>query len=317
MDNPAVMDLREMDVLRFFFELNHQKMDHQNLQQILLQHQLQNQMKQQTSPSNYSSFSSPVFRPKENNISTPDTSRVTNIPEPKIVFQYVQSPRFPTPTSTPEPESADESIQPSNEYQKATRKSKSFHTENRASFIKLKDDQRKLLMTPTSSIHESDSEHDHNENSQIPLTVSTKIKTWQNTSIYNNLPEIVMREYDELLRASHSMKIEVVTKLNEAFPVSYDYNPKKSRIRTNYNDPHVADDRTKNNIASRRSRQRKKFLNHVLQYSVDFDDDENFLLKKQEQWLRKIVASMENKILNKNSLDDEKIYKLRRQCGFE
>jgi hypothetical protein len=312
MENPAVMDLREMDVLRFFFELNHQKMDSANLQQILREHQTKQSM-----PASNFAFS-PIFKPKETNVSTPQlparVANISQIPAPKIVFQYVPSPRFPTPTSTPEPESCDEaSTTHISDYQKAMMKPKTFHIEDRCSFIKLKSDEDRI-MTPSSSIHESDSEHD----SCMPqLKPSNKTKNWSGISIYNNLPDIVMSEYDRILRESHKMKIEVITELNEEFPVSYDYNPKKSRIRTNYSDPIVADDRTKNNIASRRSRQRKKFLNHVLQYSVDYDNDENALLTKQEKWLRGIITSLENKIIAKNSKDDEKVFKLRRQCGFD
>jgi hypothetical protein len=311
------MDLREMDLLRFFFEMNQQKMDSANLQQILREHQTKQSM-----PASNFAFS-PIFKPKETNVSTPQLQpRVTNvsqIPEPKVIFQYVPSPRFPTPTSTPEPESCDEANAShiSADYQVAKKKTKNFHIEDRCNFIKLKNEQqsRKTLMTPTSSIHESDSDHDAVD-SRMPQ-LRAKARTWQGVSIYNQLPDIVMSEYDRILRDSHTMKIEVIAELNEEFPVSYDYNPKKSRIRTNYSDPIVADDRTKNNIASRRSRQRKKFLNHVLQYSVDFDVDENGLLSKQEKWLRGIIASLENKIVGKNSTDDEKIHKLRRQCGFE
>ncbi|CAG9802936.1 unnamed protein product [Chironomus riparius] len=313
-ENPA-MDLREIDVLRFFFEVNQQHMDPVKLQQIVLQHQLQNQLRQHTFPY------SPVFRPKEMNVSTPEVNRVTNIsqiPEPKIVFQYVPSPQFPTPTSTPEPEFYDEV----NDYQKAEKQSKSFHIEDRCNFIKLKDEpKQKILMTPTSSHHESDmSDHETlpESNSRLPpLKLSSRTRLWKGYSVYNNLPEIVMTEYDRILRESHTMKLEVIDELNHAFPVNYEYNPKKSRIRTNYSDPHIADDRTRNNLASRRSRQRKKFLNHIHQYSVEFDQDENLLLNKQENWLREVIANLENKIIASNLNDDIKIYKLRKQCGFE
>lgn len=307
-----------MDVLRFFFEMNQQKMDSVNLQKILQDHQTRQPM-----PSNHTF--SPIFKPKESNVSTPQVQpRPASIPAPKIVFQYVQSPRFPTPSTTPERELCDEVTnlvaQTASEYQVAKKKTKNFHIEDRCDFIRLKSEQdRKSLMTPTSSIHESDSDHDAVDLSSCmpPLKYSSESKLWQGLSIYSNLPDIVMGEYDHFLRDSHEMKVEVVHDLNEEFPVSYDYNPKKSRIRTNYADPAVADDRTKNNIASRRSRQRKKFLHQILQYSVEFDVDENFLLRKQEKWLRGIIANLENKILTKNPTDDDKLFKLRKQCGFE
>lgn len=321
------MDLREMDVLRFFFELNQQQMDPVKLQQILLQHQIQNQFKQNPSlhqPSAASTFS-PIFRPKEGNISTPavptPSSNISQIPEPKIVFQYIPSPRFPTPTSTPEPKSSSEDE--IEDYQKAQRKTKSFQYKDRCHFINLKEEQnRKLLMTPTSeidhSIHESDhSDHEIMESNLPKLKLSSKSTLWRGSSIYNNLPEIVKCEFDKILRESHSIKREVIDKLNHEFPVNYEYNPKKSRIRTNYSDTQVAADRTKNNVASRRSRQRKKFLTHVHSYSLDYDVDENFLLKKQERWLGAMIGSLENKILSSTPEREEELYKLRTQCGFE
>jgi Basic region leucine zipper len=315
MEHPPVMDLREMDVLRFFFEMNQQQMDPVKLEQILLKHQIQSQQRQSQS---FGYQHSPVFKPKETNASTPSVLAST-IPEPKIVFQYVPSPKFPTPTSTPEPpdaelEACSETVR---NYKVATRQPVTFEYKERCDFIKLKDeDRKKLLITPVSSVHESDS--DQETGSNLPaLKMSGKTKTWRGSSVYNNLPDIVMGEFDKMLRESHNTRIEVVDGLNREFPVNYEYNPKKSRIRTNYLDPQLADDRVKNNIASRRSRQRKKFLNHVLQYSVDFDTDENLLLSKQDQWLRQIILKLEEQIISKNSSQTEGIIKLRRQCGFE
>lgn len=308
------MDLREMEVLRLFFE---QQMDPAKLQQILLQHQIQNQLKQPFSP---------VFKPKEGNISTPTTSSSvlssSQIPEPKIVFQYVPSPKFPTPTTTPEPKhiSSSEGEEENEDYKKVPRKFKDFHFEDRCNFINLKEEQsRKLLMTPSSLAQESDrdSDHEYQEISNLPkLVAQSKVDFWTGFSIYQNLPDIVMPEYDKILRESHEIKHFAVDKLNKSFPVNYEYNPNKSRIRTNYSDPHIAEGRTANNIASRRSRQRKKFLTHVHQYSVDYDMDENFLLRKQEKWLRAIVINLENKVLNKKVHGEEALFRLRKQCGF-
>lgn len=314
LENPAVMDLREFDILRFLFELNHQQMDPVKLQQIILQHQLQNQMRQNTFPY------SPVFKPQESNVSTPETVKVINnshIPEPKIVFQYVSSNRFPTPSCTPEPQVYDEI----NDYQKAEKNTKNFHFEDRCNFINLKDEQsHKLPMTPISNYHESDSSDHENfdHNSHLPpLKLSAKTHQWVGDSLYNNIPSIAMSEYDKILQNSHKMKLEVIDALNKAFPVSYEYNPKKSRVRTNYSDPHLAEDRTKNNIASRRSRQRKKFLNHIHQCMLDYDNDENYLLQKQEKWLQEMILKLESRIVERNPNHDVKIYEFRKQCGFE
>lgn len=340
-EHPAVTDLREMDVLRFLFDLKREQIDPMKLQQMLLEHQIQNQVKQMAllqqerdksngssrrsstqfdhnSPSPSSSLSSLFNSGSE--FSTP--SRVSNcmIPEPKIIFNYVSSSKFPTPTSTPEPDETSEDMTPI-DYTKASKKHEDFKIDDRCQFIKLKDAPKgKAPPTPASSSPDSDSDQENvYSNSQLEkLVPCSKIDKWCGSSIYNNLPELVMTEYDKMLRESHNLKVEVVKALNNEFPVSYDYNPKKSRIRTNYNDPQIADDRTRNNIASRRSRQRKKFQVQMIQYSVDYDLDENFLLAKQEKWLRGIISNLEQKILT-NGEDGgvSKLKNLRKQCGFE
>lgn len=340
-EHPAVTDLREMEVLRFLFDLKREQIDPMKLQQMLLEHQIQNQVKQmallqqereklnassrrsssqydRNSPSSSSSLTSLFNSGSET--STP--SRVNNcmIPEPKIIFNYVESPKFPTPTSTPEPDELPDDMKPI-DYTKASKKQENFQINDRCEFIKLKDaPKNKAPPTPASSSPDSDSDQENLfNNSQLSkLVAASKIKNWCGSSIYNNLPELVMTEYDKMLRDSHNLKVEVVKALNTEFPVSYDYNPKKSRIRTNYNDPRIADDRTRNNIASRRSRQRKKFQVQMIQYSVDYDLDENFLLSKQEKWLKGIISNLEQKILTNG--DDSAVAKLRKlriQCGFE
>lgn len=207
------------------------------------------------------------------------------------------------------------------DYTMASKKNEEFKIDDRCQFIKLKDAPKdKSPLTPASSSPDSDSDQENVfNNSQLKKLVhASKINNWCGSSIYNNLPELVMTEYDKMLRESHKLKVEVIKALNTEFPVSYDYNPKKSRIRTNYNDPQIADDRTRNNIASRRSRQRKKFQVQLIQYSVDYDLDENFLLAKQEKWLRGIISNLEQKILtNGEDNNVSKLKKLRKQCGFE
>lgn len=188
---------------------------------------------------------------------------------------------------------------------------------SRSQFINLKVEPKEES-PPTSISNSSDSEGAAPENFQIDkINFSTKLSRWVGSSIYTNVPERVMTEYDKLLRDSHSLKIKVIRQLNSEFPVSYDYNPKKSRIRTNYADPQVADDRTRNNIASRRSRQRKKFQSQVIQYSVDYDADENTIAHKQLTWLAGMILNLEQSFAAKNGEEAiDKIKSLRKQCGL-
>jgi hypothetical protein len=252
----------EIDLLRFVFELNQQPVDSFRLQQMVFDHQARNS-RLTPPPEAQQSPTARTFNPQPTNASTP--SPATQIPEPRVVFNYV--PSIPTPAPTPEPEP-----QPTN----ALAKLKSIEN----------------------------------------------IIDWCGNSVYHNLPDVAMVEYDKMLRESHVTKAEVIRMLHEDAPINYDYNPNKSRIRTNYENPTIAEGRTKNNIASRRSRQRKKFYQHVLQYSVEYDEDENFLLEKQEVWLRGIIENLERKVVEKEGGGGEEgavveeIVRLRKQCGF-
>jgi hypothetical protein len=51
--------------------------------------------------------------------------------------------------------------------------------------------------------------------------------------------------------------------------------------------------------------------------NLDFEVDENFLLKKQEKWLRAIIVNLENKIVLNTPSKEEELFRLRKQCGFE
>lgn len=296
--NAAVADLQEMDVLRFLFELKREQIDPIRLQQMLIDHQIQNQVRELAKKSNTASDSSQASWLKRFE-SAPHNNK--DIPEPKFVVKYV--PGFPTPTTTPEPD----------DYTKAPMKTITYL--DRSQYIKLKD---QMPPTPQSNHSDSDIESIADPSALKRLSYASKINSWAGSSIYNNLPELVMTEYDKMLRESHDLKVETIRGLNIEMPVSYDYNPKKSRIRTNYSDPQIADDRTRNNIASRRSRQRKKFQVQMIQYSVDYDLDDNFLLAKQEKWLMGIIANLEQKITAGDKVEDiAELKKLRKRCGFE
>lgn len=264
----------EFDLLRFVFELHQQQVDPIHLQQMIFDHNMRSQIEYSAltpPPEVNQGFSSPTatsFKPSHTSTSTPSMTKLSSsqIPEPKVVFNYIPSTRLPTP----EPEDIG-----------------------------------------TKSIDEDESGTDK-------LLYTDKITEWCGHSLYHNLPDVTMVEYDKLLRESHTMKMEVISKLHNESPINYDYNPNKSRIRTNYGNPMIAEGRTKNNIASRRSRQRKKFQQHILQYSVDFDEDENYLLQKQETWLRAIIENLERKIMENEEIDGaDEIDKLRKQNGFK
>lgn len=316
--DPADEDLVEIEVLRYMFDLKQEKVEVKELQEHLITYRKENkaevmkkvqkEIRNGNLVENAASLLAEISSPKRKFVHNDD------IPEPLITFTYVKAPDYPTPTPTPEPAKLTEEMPI--DYTKASKKKENFQIKDRCEFIKLKEDDKppKPRLVSPSPDPESDPEN-FQLNSQLVPT--TKSLTWVSSSIYNNLPELAMSEYDKMMRDAHSLKCEVVDALNKEFPVSYDYNPKKSRIRTNYSDPQIADDRTRNNVASRRSRQRKKFQVQMIQYSVDYDVDENFLLEKQEDWLRTIITGLEHKVMAADEENAKVLKKLRKQCGFE
>lgn len=104
----------------------------------------------------------------------------------------------------------------------------------------------------------------------------------------------------------------MIKALNAENPVSYEYNPKKSRTRIQEPNSH----RSKNNLASRRSRQRKKFVLQVKRSATDYEVDENFILIRQMNWLSSVIKRFESQNLA-NGRSVEEILKLRSQCGLE
>jgi len=154
----------------------------------------------------------------------------------------------------------------------------------------------------------------------LPLqraTFSPRFYKWIGANIYSEMSEAAILELDKILIEHHTLKVNVVTQLNSEFPVSYDYNKNKSKIRTNYADPQIADDRTRNNIASRRSRQRKKFQFQIVSYSADYDEDENKMLANELSWLMSMIGSMEESCSTKLGANFlPKVQKLRLDCSL-
>lgn len=273
---------------------------------------------------------SPVDQKEEQPTAIPESVALIGKAKMTILNKLV----YPT-SLTPEPscdESCDESSVADDEpinYTVKSRKSEEFDVKSRSEFIKLKEQPKDKLKTPSrvpevkvapKVLMKSESKEEDKQEQEgfNPLKLSAKTATWNGASIYTNMPARTMLHYDKLLKSSHKLKVNTLRTLNKLQPVSYEYNPKKSRIRTNYSDPQTALERTTNNIASRRSRQRKKFQNTIIQYSLDYDEDENFLLAKQEAWLLNIINGIEGNVLS--SGDSKKIAELsdlRQKCGFQ
>lgn len=163
----------------------------------------------------------------------------------------------------------------------------------------------------------------NSQQTYIPPTthLTTKLSaptlpTWTNGDPRENLPSNVLFEFDRIVRDSSFIKEEYVKKKTAEFPIDSEYNPKKSRLRKEYANPEEAAGRAKNNLASRRSRYKKKVQTQLMNLSLTFDKEENRDLYLQEKWLNEIIADLEGKLLERN-FDVEKLREIRASCGFK
>lgn len=206
-------------------------------------------------------------------------------------------------------------------YSRKTRRSNNFRTADRIEFIQMKKqefespdpelikasfnsslnvDYRDFLDVSSSSRFEITPVKKNTKKFEFP-PVKFETHNWKGSSIYSNLSEVVIYEFDKMLTESHKTKTEVIQILNDENPINYDYNAKKSRTRADYTNTDIAEKRKDNNLASRRARNRKKYNITIHEYSVDYDNEENVLIDKEINWIKATVGNLEEMFLNANS----------------
>ncbi|XP_035795792.1 uncharacterized protein LOC118468741 [Anopheles albimanus] len=143
------------------------------------------------------------------------------------------------------------------------------------------------------------------------------IQAWtRGSDISTGLPENVKIELHNILQTSLYNK-ECYTKEKMAeFPMDVGYHPNKSRLRKEYSNDAEAADRAKNNLASRRSRHKKKMVTQLMNISLEYDRQENRELFLQERWLTNFIFELEDKALQQG-IDTQVLRKLRADCGFQ
>lgn len=147
------------------------------------------------------------------------------------------------------------------------------------------------------------------------VNFKSSILSFMGESIYNQVPTDVFSHLDELLRQGFKIKNELIDLLNRIVPEDYAYNPNKSHIVLDYDKITLMVIRLLNNVASRRSRYRKKFSNHVKLNCLKIDMDENILLHKQQCSLQDIIRKMECKMLNV-VMNHDTMLAFRDKCGL-
>ncbi|XP_058819250.1 uncharacterized protein LOC131682077 [Topomyia yanbarensis] len=122
-------------------------------------------------------------------------------------------------------------------------------------------------------------------------------------------------EMSLIVQRSFIRKKQFVAVRTTELPSDLEYNPNKSRLRKTYENPSEAADRERNNLASRRSRFKKKISQQLTNIYLEFDRNENAQLYAMQNWIGRIVFELESKWLD-NGATPEELYELRHHCGF-
>lgn len=140
------------------------------------------------------------------------------------------------------------------------------------------------------------------------------------TDWYRDLlkPEYAQRlstQLNIITNRSDFVKNKILTARIAELPESFDYYPNKSRLRKQYVDPDEAAERERNNLASRRSRFKKKRAQLILNMHLEYDRTENAHLYAMQSWIGKIIFQLETQWLERGATA-EQMCQLRRDCGF-
>ncbi|KAL9706858.1 hypothetical protein quinque_010376 [Culex quinquefasciatus] len=151
-------------------------------------------------------------------------------------------------------------------------------------------------------------------------TMSDEINPLCMTDWYRDLlkPEYAQRlstQLDIITNRSDFVKNKILTARIAELPESFNYYPNKSRLRKQYVDPDEAAERERNNLASRRSRFKKKRAQLILNMHLEYDRTENAHLYAMQSWIGKIIFQLETQWLERGATA-EQMCQLRRDCGF-
>lgn len=151
-------------------------------------------------------------------------------------------------------------------------------------------------------------------------TMSDEINPLCMTDWYRDLlkPEYTQRlnaQLEIITSRSDFVKNKILTARIAELPESFDYYPNKSRLRKQYVDPEEAAERERNNLASRRSRFKKKRAQLILNMHLEYDRNENAHLYAMQNWIGKIIFQLEQQWLERGATA-EQMCQLRRDCGF-
>ncbi|XP_062545792.1 uncharacterized protein LOC134212181 [Armigeres subalbatus] len=98
-------------------------------------------------------------------------------------------------------------------------------------------------------------------------------------------------------------------------PTDLEYNPNKSRLRKAYVSPTEAAERERNNLASRKSRFKKKIAQQITNMHLEFDRSENAELYAMQNFMSQIIYDLEAQCLD-SGIAPIDMLNMRQAYGF-
>ncbi|XP_058446619.1 uncharacterized protein LOC131427448 [Malaya genurostris] len=153
-------------------------------------------------------------------------------------------------------------------------------------------------------------------NSTMPDEINPLcMNDWYRDLLKTEFAPRFQEEMGLIMQSSALQKEQFLTVKMTELPSDIEYNPNKSRLRKIYENPSEAADRERNNLASRRSRFKKKIAQQITNMHLEFDRTENAQLYAIQSWIGNIVFELESKWLESGATSEE-LYELRHSCGF-
>ncbi|XP_055592679.1 uncharacterized protein LOC129744266 [Uranotaenia lowii] len=147
-----------------------------------------------------------------------------------------------------------------------------------------------------------------------PLCVANWIEPYEMEERLDANP--LVRELRILVERSNKRRERYMIARMGELPTSLDYNPNKSRLRKVYADPMIAAERERNNLASRKSRFKKKITQQITNLYLEYNRNENGILMAVMCWMKLVLNDLEKEIINRG-ITEQGLAQLRRQCGYQ
>lgn len=161
---------------------------------------------------------------------------------------------------------------------------------------------------------------DDSGNSTIPDQQPDEINPlcmndWFRDAVRPELAEKLHQALTTIEAKSAAQKHQYLSMRMNELPTDLEYNPNKSRLRKVYESPSEAAERERNNLASRKSRFKKKIAQQITNMHLEFDRNENADLYAMQNWMGQVIFELESLCLD-SGMASECLLDLRQQCGF-